>query len=579
MSITKRAGSDNYYVRYTVPLEQRASCGRAEIWRSLRTSDRRLAKRLAPQVLADILEEVAKANLPRAVQQEKRVPTRRELQVAAASVYQMKVEADLDERAHDTDFVRQSYKKGRYKRYARELRKALATGNMNYADADYWADHFAFDLAHDQVLQTEFEQLLTRAELEAAQRWAEHDRGRIGAEASDPLFREPESAHEPHRALPGIISPEDTGKRLTELYKEHERHFRETLKPDTLDQRGKSIELFVDFAGDRPANQFSKAVAREWRNKLRDWPQKAQQRSILKGLSFEEVISKAAELDIPKISDRTIARYLSDVSAFFEWLVYEGYVDRNPCQNLAPRVDRAIQTVHPLSPEQIEILFNSPLFLGCTGQNAKNITNTGRLLISDWRFWLPIMALFSGARQAELAQLDVLDISRADDVDFINISNNGIDADKSLKTSFSKRRIPIHSTLIELGFLDFVDDARSNEQIKLFPELKRDSRGAYSMVSKFFQKYYRNIQLKNNLKQVNFHSLRHNFTDALRDSFAEEQFKPLLGHSGRTTTGGYGEKEALGLPARQRMIETVYYTGFDSSLIPKYRERMRSGYN
>lgn len=80
-------------------------------------------------------------------------------------------------------------------------------------------------------------------------------------------------------------------------------------------------------------------------------------------------------------------------------------------------------------------------------------------------YWLPLLGLFTGARLNELCQLTTDDIGNHEGVDTISILDEEIG--KRLKTTASRRIIPIHSQLIQLGFLKFVGAASG----RLFPEL------------------------------------------------------------------------------------------------------------
>ncbi|MBS1191381.1 MAG: hypothetical protein H6R10_3173 [Rhodocyclaceae bacterium] len=80
-------------------------------------------------------------------------------------------------------------------------------------------------------------------------------------------------------------------------------------------------------------------------------------------------------------------------------------------------------------------------------------------------YWLMVLALFTGARLNELCQLTVGDIGTHDGVETISILDGEL---KRLKTTASRRIVPIHSKLIELGFLDFVATTKAG---RIFPEL------------------------------------------------------------------------------------------------------------
>jgi len=66
----------------------------------------------------------------------------------------------------------------------------------------------------------------------------------------------------------------------------------------------------------------------------------------------------------------------------------------------------------------------------------------------------------------------------------------------------------------------------------------KDARGYISgTASSFFNDYFRTIGVKTDRKN-NFHSLRHNVTDAFRAAgYLDEQDGVLLGHTKASTTG------------------------------------------
>ena len=76
------------------------------------------------------------------------------------------------------------------------------------------------------------------------------------------------------------------------------------------------------------------------------------------------------------------------------------------------------------------------------------------------RYWIPLIGMFSGMRLGEICGLHVEDVKLVDGIWCFSV--NGED-DKRLKTLSSKRVIPLHPTLIKLGFLAFVDTMKEKE--------------------------------------------------------------------------------------------------------------------
>jgi integrase len=106
----------------------------------------------------------------------------------------------------------------------------------------------------------------------------------------------------------------------------------------------------------------------------------------------------------------------------------------------------------PFEPDELRTLFASPVFTAGERPEARQ---------GDVAFWLPVLALFTGARREELASLRVADISKDEPTGHWTLAIRAEKkANKSLKTKGSARTIPVHPTLVHLGFLDLVEAAR-----------------------------------------------------------------------------------------------------------------------
>ncbi|WP_051094401.1 DUF6538 domain-containing protein [Bordetella sp. FB-8] len=117
-------------------------------------------------------------------------------------------------------------------------------------------------------------------------------------------------------------------------------------------------------------------------------------------------------------------------------------------------------------------------------------------------YWLPVLALYTGARMEELAQLRPEDVyeERYQDMHgkdctawvmrFVNNEAEG----QRVKNEGSERRIPVHAELIRLGWLDVVRAAKKAESKRIFPELVPDVDGkASGNFSKWFGRYLRKV--------------------------------------------------------------------------------------
>lgn len=187
-------------------------------------------------------------------------------------------------------------------------------------------------------------------------------------------------------------------------------------------------------------------------------------------------------------------------------------------------------------------------------------------------FWLPLLALYTGARMEELAQLLVSDLRLEPGLGhYFNISDEA--AHSKLKNAASRRRIPVHGMLLDCGLLDYVESVRG--QGFLFPHLKtnpRDKRGGY--FSNFFSGYLRQRVGITDRRKV-FHSFRHSFKDVCRSVGIDEAVHDALtGHTAPGAGRKYGN-EQYPLPPLFDAIERYEIAGLDLSHLTAGRSVLR----
>ncbi|MFC7551141.1 DUF6538 domain-containing protein [Pseudoroseomonas wenyumeiae] len=162
---------------------------------------------------------------------------------------------------------------------------------------------------------------------------------------------------------------------------------------------------------------------------------------------------------------------------------------------------------------QLNELLASPTWSG-TRSRREDLTKRhepGPQIHRDAYWWLPIAALWTGARLEELAQLQHNDIARdRDGIPFLRIHDEG---DRKVKTAHSIRNVPVHSFLIRLGLLDLF---RPKGRGRIWPELLKHGRPPSwgALYSTHFTDYRRACGFYEPLRD--FHSLRRTFITALR---------------------------------------------------------------
>lgn len=153
------------------------------------------------------------------------------------------------------------------------------------------------------------------------------------------------------------------------------------------------------------------------------------------------------------------------------------------------------------------------------------------------RVWMPLLALYSGARLDEIGSLTTADIFR-EPVPHMRIRRG--------KNQSSVREVPIHPKLIELGFLDYVDAISKAGHESLWPFLrtKSDTASPSETLGKWFNRF---IHEKLGMPStVVFHSFRHNFKDMCRDALISRDIhQAITGHAKQTVGDTYGKGYAI----------------------------------
>lgn len=565
--LRKRPRSQHWQLRMMVPAAARPVIGKREFTKSLGVTDRRRAEETALPVLMAWKSrvEAALSSSDRGTKAQGCLvrPTETELEEAALVVgYEraservgqlIKVKAQLGDahyRALRSEFER---------RHADSIR--LLKGE----DYTYWRGHAVrqvhkrgWDLLEGSPEFAEFVQQLARAGTDTFAR-------------AVAIIDDTEHAFMPSVPVQAALKRKNErareGERIAELYDSYQaqRLAEGRKRPDTLRQDRKPIDEFASFVGvDRSLRSIQPSDVREWRNLQTSLPITYGKRNEFKGMPVRQIAAVAKERGMQTLDLVTVNRKLSAVSALFAWAKREGYVEDNPVNGLFYQVDKQKNARPPFTVEQLNIILRSPLFTGFL-RDGKEFKK-GNVQTRDWRFWLPLVCLFTGARLGEIAQLRLEDIRQEGDVHYIEIKNEPA---KGQATKSGKNRIaPLHSTLIAMGFIDHVrcqrERAAKDGDHRLFPELQKNERDQSGKASRFWRVYLERIGLKEAGDGFGSHSFRHGLADQLRlAGYFDQDIAVVLGHSQKTVTSGYGKLRQGTIGRIAEIIEAVRFEGVD----------------
>ncbi|MBF0611895.1 MAG: site-specific integrase [Magnetococcales bacterium] len=327
---------------------------------------------------------------------------------------------------------------------------------------------------------------------------------------------------------------------LIETYAEEKK--REGSWTPKTEQEARAIfDLLLRIVGDLPVASIGYETARNYKSTLQKLPSSINIRPDTRGKSIKEILS--AHLALPKMAVRTINKHLVIVGSLFEWMKRHGHVKENFFSGMGLQDRRQPQEMRDaFDADDLEKMFSTEFY-------------TQRKMSHPHQYWVPLIGLYTGARIEEICQLKVDDIHEIDGVLVFDINDEG--DDKKLKTSSSRRIIPVHSRLAAHGLFRYCEMLKQKGFEQLFPELRRTRDGYSQAVSKWFSRYKKQCGIESTKKT--FHSFRHTVADALKQKgVAAEKIGALLGHADPSmTTGRYGK--AYGAKVMQDVVEMLEF--------------------
>ena len=314
------------------------------------------------------------------------------------------------------------------------------------------------------------------------------------------------------------------------------------LREKTLIEYKNNLDLMVEIIGDFPINQLSHKHGRLLSASLEKLPprRKTDGRYIKK--SVKQIIKMNVDNPMDK---RTVNKLIQRCSSWLNWVIRNGYyTERNIFHGKSIPSNKGKNTItrQPFSVKQLKLIFNK-VYL----QRTLNSTSPCKFVF----YWIGILGLHHGTRLQETSQLYISDIYPLNKIWVIDINDNT--KDKKLKTPNSKRIIPLHQTLIDLGCLDYLHILEQNGKERLFHELTLGRDGYTKNPSRFFNDYLRELGLKSATEKFDFHSLRHNCN--------HELIQKDVGVEYRNDYLGWGQTG---------MSKSVYGKPFEPSILQKH---------
>ncbi|MEG3086841.1 DUF6538 domain-containing protein [Sphingomonas sp. PB4P5] len=298
------------------------------------------------------------------------------------------------------------------------------------------------------------------------------------------------------------------------------------LAPKTVQKYKRAYECFIEAVGDKPIDQiFQSDIHR-----------------FLEVVTLREV--GIGSKNARPITRTTVQSYLTPVSSLLTLAKGRGW---RSGPNPASEVDLSAWVAQPnllatpnkrrLLESELNVLFAHPWFAGCKSRRLSY--SPGSVILDDMRYWAPVIALFTGARAAELGGLKLSEVHLGNAPHIVLQPNEY----RRTKGGYS-RIVPILDALLELGFAAYFDRVSSGGGDRLFPDwdCPRDRLNDSDDLSRWANgKWVRafNRTLMPSLfplapnetrSAVTFHSLRGSFKKLLEDHGGGKKANAIVGH-------------------------------------------------
>lgn len=274
-----------------------------------------------------------------------------------------------------------------------------------------------------------------------------------------------------------------------------------------------------------------------------------------RGMPLHAAVEAGEKENTPRIGIKTQRLYVELLKTFFAWAEADELIDASPARKISLPKGRSAEVRSIFSTEQLQLMFNAPLYTGCMNDEA-GYARVGMERPRRHRFWIPLIALYTGMRLDEIAMLRRRDIIRVGEVHAFDLVEDA-SVGRTLKTPGSIRRVPIHPMLIAIGLLEYATSIPAEGW--LFPDLARTSKSPGDTMSKWFGRFLKSLDLDD--PKLVFHSFRHTFATGCRDcGIPREQMEAIGGWKYHGTSGVYGKQS---LSALAKALSALEYQGLN----------------
>ena len=312
-----------------------------------------------------------------------------------------------------------------------------------------------------------------------------------------------------------------------------------TIGEKMLDEYKVITDDFIEIIGNIPVSSLSKDSIRTYISTQIKLPPNRRKNPKYREMSIVEVMKLKGVKPQSRIN---VNKFLTRLTTFMNFGVSQGYIKENYILGMKIPIPKTEgrKKREPFSPEDLGKILSPKSYLDWTVDFGKTTKSRKPNVVKYQNsfYWAFLIGIFSGMRTNETAQLRIGDIIKKENVWMISIDET---EGKSVKTTSSIRKVPVHPTLISLGFIDYVKIIKSKGVDRVFPELTKQRDGYSTKISQHYnEKFLPSVGVWKKQVKV-LYSTRHTFINRCYNKGVDRDIiKSIVGHEPDFTMDVYG---------------------------------------
>lgn len=275
----------------------------------------------------------------------------------------------------------------------------------------------------------------------------------------------------------------------------------------------------LHILGNVPLSEIDREMCVQFRDNLKDYP--------LKNSDFQTPWRVLSAKRKSRLSERTQSGTISELSTLFDYANANNYgIKGNPAKNL-------LKSKEDCAPVKVR----EPYTVEELGRMIEALAKVNRTKKPE-AFWIPLLALYTGARSNEICMLRCADIVQEGDNWFIQFRNV---AEHHQRTKNGEdRRAPVHPHLTSIGLIEYLHQQQQAGKDRLFSNLKLVA-GKWNVdygkqYNRTFKKKFLQGYTPDQLSSKDLHTFRKTFigwfvkSGKVNDMLTCETLRGIVGH-------------------------------------------------